>query len=35
MISRIWHGWTTIEKADIYENLLKTDIFPTIASKNG
>ena len=34
MISRIWHGWTTLENADIYENLLKTKIFPTIASKN-
>ena len=34
MISRIQHGWTTQENADIYENLLKTEIFPTIASKN-
>lgn len=34
MISRIWHGWTTIENADIYENLLTRDIFPSIASKN-
>ena len=34
MIFRIWHGWTTPEKADIYENLLKKEIFPTIASKN-
>ena len=34
MISRIWHGWTTLENADIYENLLKTEIFPKIASKN-
>ena len=23
MISRIWHGWTTLENADIYENLQK------------
>jgi hypothetical protein len=34
MISRIWHGWTKPENADIYENLLKTEIFPGIASKN-
>ena len=34
MISRIWHGWTPPENADIYENLLKTEIFPGIASKN-
>jgi heme-degrading monooxygenase HmoA len=34
MIGRIWHGWTTPEKADSYENLLKTEIFPGIAAKN-
>ena len=34
MISRIWHGWTTPENADSYENLLKTEIFPGIASKD-
>lgn len=33
MIGRIWHGWTTPENADVYENLLKTEIFPCIASK--
>lgn len=34
MISRIWHGWTTLENADAYERLLRTVIFPAIASKN-
>ena len=34
MISRIWHGWATLENAAVYENLLKTDIFPAIAAKN-
>ncbi len=34
MVYRIWHGWTTPENADAYENLLKTEIFPEIASKN-
>jgi antibiotic biosynthesis monooxygenase (ABM) superfamily enzyme len=34
MIFRIWHGWTSLENADIYENLLKEEIFPTIAAKN-
>ena len=34
MISRIWHGWTTLEQADRYEKLLKTEIFPDIAAKN-
>jgi antibiotic biosynthesis monooxygenase (ABM) superfamily enzyme len=33
MIARIWHGWTTHQNADIYENMLKTDIFPGIAAK--
>lgn len=34
MISRIWHGWTTHENADTYENLLKEEIFPGIEAKN-
>lgn len=34
MIIRVWHGWTTPENADTYENLLKTEIFPGIAAKN-
>lgn len=34
MIFRIWHGWTSPENADVYENLLKREIFPAIASKN-
>jgi len=33
MIGRIWHGWTTPDNADIYEKLLKTEIFPGIAAK--
>lgn len=34
MIIRIWHGWTVPENADVYENLLKTEIFPGIEAKN-
>lgn len=34
MIARIWHGWTTFEKADEYEHLLKEEIFPGIAANN-
>ena len=30
----IWHGWTTLDNSDKCENLTKTEIFPTIASKN-
>ncbi len=33
MIGRIWHGWTTVEHADTYEALLRSDIFPGIAAK--
>jgi hypothetical protein len=34
MISRIWHGYTTRENADIYENLLREDIFVGIRGRN-
>jgi heme-degrading monooxygenase HmoA len=27
MICRIWHGWTTPGNADMYESLLKEEIF--------
>jgi len=33
MISRIWHGWTTPENADAYEELLKSEIFGGIAAR--
>ncbi|MFC2124123.1 antibiotic biosynthesis monooxygenase [Bacteroidota bacterium] len=33
MISRIWHGWTTNENADKYEDLLKNEVFPSIEKK--
>jgi heme-degrading monooxygenase HmoA len=33
MIARLWHGWTTPENADTYEDLFKTEIFPAIAGK--
>ena len=33
MIARIWHGWTTLQNADVYEALLKSEIFPGIAAK--
>lgn len=33
MIARIWHGWTTPEQADTYEQLLKDEIFPGIAAR--
>ena len=33
MISRIWHGWTTQQNADIYEALLKEEIFVGIQNR--
>jgi len=33
MISRIWHGWTTPENADVYEGLLKEEIFAGIRNR--
>jgi hypothetical protein len=33
MISRIWHGWTTLEKAEAYESLLKSEIFVSIKTR--
>jgi heme-degrading monooxygenase HmoA len=34
MISRIWHGWTTPQNVDVYENLLKEEIFIGIQNRN-
>jgi hypothetical protein len=34
MISRIWHGYTTFENADAYENLLKSEIFKGINNRS-
>jgi heme-degrading monooxygenase HmoA len=33
MISRIWHGSTTRENADVYEALLRKEIFTGIAAR--
>lgn len=33
IIFRIWHGWTRVERADDFERLLKTEIFPEIAAR--
>ena len=34
MISRIWHGYTTFENADAYENLLQEEIFVGIKNRS-
>jgi heme-degrading monooxygenase HmoA len=33
MISRIWHGYATTANADVYENLLKEEIFAGIVGR--
>jgi|SRR5512133_2597475 len=33
MITRIWHGWTTPENADAYQELLDTTIVPNILAR--
>jgi len=34
MISRVWHGWTSRENADAYEELLRSEIFAAIAKRS-
>jgi heme-degrading monooxygenase HmoA len=33
-VKRIWHGWTTPENADTYQELLHREIFPGIESRD-
>ena len=33
MISRIWHGWTSLQNADAYEKLLRSEIFKGIEQR--
>jgi heme-degrading monooxygenase HmoA len=32
MIGRIWHGWTTLENADKYFEILTAEVIPGIAA---
>ena len=34
MIARIWHGWTKRTDTKTYENMLRDEIFPSIAARN-
>jgi antibiotic biosynthesis monooxygenase (ABM) superfamily enzyme len=34
MIARIWRGWTKRVDAKTYENMLRDEIFPSIAARN-
>lgn len=33
MIGRLWHGWTTPENADTYQELLEREVLPGIEAK--
>ena len=33
-IKRVWHGWTTPENADKYQELLHSEVSPGIEAKN-
>ena len=33
MIARIWRGWTKPADAKVYENMLRSEIFPSIAAR--
>lgn len=33
MIARIWHGWTKSADAKAYENMLRNEIFSSIAAR--
>lgn len=33
MISRIWHGWTTLDNADAYQRIVSTEVLPGIAAR--
>ena len=35
MIARHWRGWTKVQDADAYENLLKSTVFPTLKEIEG
>jgi heme-degrading monooxygenase HmoA len=34
MISRIWHGWTSLANAEAYERLLRSEIFGGITARH-
>ena len=34
MIARLWHGWTKRADAKAYEEMLQTEILPSIAARN-
>jgi heme-degrading monooxygenase HmoA len=33
LICRIWHGWTTIENAPLYEEIVRGEVIPAIEAR--
>jgi antibiotic biosynthesis monooxygenase (ABM) superfamily enzyme len=33
VIGRIWHGWTTVDNADEYQQIVTTEVLPEIAAR--
>jgi len=33
VIGRFWHGWTTLDNADTYERIVRTEVLPEIAAR--
>lgn len=33
-VKRVWHGWTTPENADTYQEILLNEVIPGIEAKN-
>jgi len=33
-VARIWHGWTTIENADLYQTVVQREVFPAIFERH-
>ena len=34
MICRLWRGWTSLENADDYERIVRTEVIPGIEARN-
>ena len=32
-VARIWHGWTTVENADAYQEITEREVFPEIIER--
>jgi antibiotic biosynthesis monooxygenase (ABM) superfamily enzyme len=32
-VARVWHGWTTVENADVYQAVVEGEVFPAILAR--